>query len=88
MHTLPPWVSLLHLGEPIICSIIFACKNLEPLMVQGLDPFASWEGHDVDLDSNTGPRKQNHQDPQCHFNGTTAPCFFTYSDSGSINGKY
>jgi hypothetical protein len=28
-------------GEPIMCCIIFASKELEPVMIQGLDPFAS-----------------------------------------------
>jgi hypothetical protein len=34
-------------GEPIMCCIMFACKELEPMMVQGLNPFASWEGNEM-----------------------------------------
>jgi hypothetical protein len=36
-------------GKPIVCCIIFACKELAPMMIQGLDPFASWEGHENDV---------------------------------------
>jgi len=37
-------------GEPVMCCIIFACKELEPMMVQGLDPFATWEGDELDIE--------------------------------------
>jgi hypothetical protein len=74
-------------GQPFLCSIIFACKELEPMMIQGLDPFATWERNDCDVDKNTGPGKRHPQGPQCHFNGITVPCFCACSESGSITGE-
>lgn len=44
-------------GEPVMCFVIFTGKELEPMMVQGLDPFATWEGDELDLARNTGPGK-------------------------------
>ena len=41
-------------GEPLMCAIIFAAKELEYGWVQGLDLFADWEGEGGDLKSNTG----------------------------------
>jgi hypothetical protein len=70
-------------GQPHLCSIIFACKELEP-MIQSLDPFATWEGKDCDVDKNTGPGKRHPQGLQCHFNGITVPCCYACSESGSI----
>jgi len=74
-------------GQPLMCSIIFACKELEPIMVQGLDPFTPWEGNDNDLERNTGPGKRHPQGPQVQYNGVTVPCFCACSESGSITGE-
>ena len=41
-------------GEPLMCAIIFAAKELEYGWVQGLDLFADWEGEGDVLKSNTG----------------------------------
>ena len=41
-------------GEPLMCAIIFAAKELEYGWVQGLDVFADWVGEEDDLKSNTG----------------------------------
>jgi hypothetical protein len=69
-------------GQPLLCSIIFACKELEPMMIQGLDPFTTWERNDCNVDKNTGPRKRRPQGPQYHFNDITVPCFCACSESG------
>ena len=41
-------------GEPVMCAVIFAVKEFEPMMVQGLDPFATWEGDELEIERNTG----------------------------------
>jgi hypothetical protein len=74
-------------GEAVMCSIIFAAKELDPLMIQGLDPFADWEGEEHDMENITGPGKRHSQGPECLFNGVRVPCFCTCSESGSITGE-
>ncbi len=74
-------------SEAVMCSIIFAAKELDPLMIQGLDPFADWEGEEHDLENNTGKGKRHPQGPECFFNGKKVPCFCTCSESGSITGE-
>jgi len=74
-------------GEPVMCCIIFACKELEPMMVQGLDPFATWEGDELDIEKKSGPGKRHPHGPQCIYNGITVPCFCACSESGSITGE-
>jgi hypothetical protein len=52
-------------GEPIMCAIIFAAKQLDPLWITGLDPFAAWEGGESELEQNSGEGKMLPQGPEC-----------------------
>ena len=36
-------------GEPVMCTIIFAAKELDPAWVLGLDPFSPWVGDDDNI---------------------------------------
>ena len=42
-------------GEPVMCAIIFAAKELDPAWVIGLDPFAPWIGNEDNVTDNCGP---------------------------------
>jgi len=44
-------------GEPGMCAIIFAGEELKLMMVQGLEPFVTWEGNELGIKRKTGPRK-------------------------------
>ncbi len=57
------------------CVPFFAAKELDPLWVQGLDPFADWEGGEFEIERNTGKGKRHPQGPVCTFNGASVPCF-------------
>ena len=70
-----------------MCAIIFAAKELDPLWVQGLDPFADWEGGEFEIERNTGKGKRHPQGPVCTFNGVSVPCFCGFSDSGTITSE-
>jgi hypothetical protein len=74
-------------GEPVMCAIKFTRKELEPMMVQGLDPFVAWKGNELGIERNTGPGKFHLHDPQCMFNGIMVPCFCAYSESGLTTGE-
>jgi len=71
-------------GEAVMCAIIFAAKEMDPLWVQGLDPFTEWEGEEFDIERNTGRGKRHPEGPECKFKGISVPCFCGYSESGSI----
>jgi hypothetical protein len=74
-------------GDAVMCCVIFAAKELDPLWVQGLDPFAEWEGGELEVEKNTGKGKRHPQGPVCHFNGKSVPCFCACSDSGTITSE-
>ncbi len=71
-------------GNAVMCCIIFAAKELDPLWVQGLDPFAEWEGGELEVRKNTGKGKRHPQGPVCTFKGKMVPCFCGCSETGSI----
>jgi hypothetical protein len=74
-------------GEPIMCCIIFAKAVMDPAWQLGLDPFALWEGNEVDVEGNTGGEgKRYPKGPECNPNGKKVPCFCCCSESGGING--
>jgi hypothetical protein len=68
-------------GEPIMCAIIFATQNLDPLWITGLDPFAAWEGRESESEQNLGKGK-------CIFDGEVIPAFIGCSESGSITSEF
>jgi hypothetical protein len=74
-------------GEPIMCAIIFAAKQLDPLWITGLDPFAAWEGGERELEQNSGEGKMLPQGPECVYNGKVVPTFIGCSESGSITSE-
>jgi hypothetical protein len=84
MHTLPCWDLQQHFtmlgfttdsGEAVMCNIIFAASQLDSLWVQGLDPFATWEEEEFEMEKNIGKGKRHPQGPQCTFHGKIVPCF-------------
>lgn len=74
-------------GEAIMCAIIFAAKEMDPLLVHGLDPFTEWEGGEFDIERNTGRGKRHPEGPECVFKGISVPCFCGCSESGSITSQ-
>ena len=63
-------------------------KQLEPGWVQGLDPFAEWNGEHDDLISNSGIGKRRYpQEPVCMLNGIAMPTMCCCSESGSITAE-
>jgi hypothetical protein len=75
-------------GQPIMCAIIFAAKQIDPLWVQGIDPFAAWEGEEREIEKNSGSIGKRHPfGPTCMFNGKEVPCFCCCSKSGSITSE-
>jgi hypothetical protein len=75
------------LGNAVMCCIIFAAKELDPLWVQGLDPFAEWEGGELEVRKNTGKGKRHPQGPVCTFKGKMVPCFCGCSETGTITSN-
>jgi hypothetical protein len=72
-------------GEPVMCAIIFAAKELDPSWVLGLDLFVPWIGEDNnDISANTGKGKRYPQGPVCNINGKIVPTFCGCHESGSI----
>ena len=74
-------------GEPVMCMIIFAAKELDPAWVLGLDPFTPWAGNEDALAKNTGTGKQHLLGPECEFNGKTIPTFCCSSENGSVTAE-
>jgi hypothetical protein len=74
-------------GEPLLCAIIFAAKELKNEWVLGFDPFAAWIGEENEIEQNIGEGKSFPMGPVCNFNGKTSPCCCCCSESGSITGK-
>jgi hypothetical protein len=60
-------------GEAVMCAIIFVAKELDPLWVQGLDPFTDWEGGEFEIERNIGVGKHHPQGPVYTFNGVSVP---------------
>ena len=54
-------------GEPIMCAIIFAAKDLDPAWVLGMDPFVPWIGKPDDIEGSTGAGKVHLVGPECNF---------------------
>jgi hypothetical protein len=48
-------------SEAVMCSIIFAASQLDSLWVQGLDPFATWEEEEFEMEKNIGKGKWHPQ---------------------------
>ena len=72
-------------GEPVMCAIIFAAKELATAWVLGYDASAEWQGKDHEENLNTGGLgKRFPMGPQCHYNGVDVPCFCCCSENGSI----
>ena len=57
-------------GEPVMCAIIFATKDLDPAWVLGMDPFVPWISEPDDIKGNTGTGKVHPMGPECNFHGT------------------
>jgi len=60
-------------SEPVMCTITFAVKDLDPAWVMGLDPFCLWAAHDDDIEENMGKGKQYPVGPECEFEGKQYP---------------
>ena len=74
---------------PVMCSIIFAAKELDKSWVLGFDATANWIGDDEqNIDANnTGIGKQYPTGPTCTFNNKTIPTFCCCSKNGSITAR-
>ena len=76
------------LGVPVMCSIIFAAKELHESWVLGFDATADWIGDEQNIDANTGGiGKQYPMGPTCTFNNKTIPTFCCCSENGSITAE-
>jgi hypothetical protein len=76
------------LGVPVMCSIIFAAKELDEAWVLGFDASAEWSGNEDDMDANTGGiGKRYPMGPTCTFNNKTIPTFCCCSENGSITAE-
>ena len=72
-------------GEPVMCAIIFAAKEICESWVLGFNGAAPWVGEEEDMRSNTGGLDKRYpQGPTCFFNGKTVPTLCCCSENGSI----
>ena len=72
-------------GHPLMCSIIFAAKELEYSWPLGFDANAKWSGDHDDLRLNAGELgKPFPMGPSCTLNGVKVPTFCCCSENGSI----
>jgi len=74
-------------GEPIMCMIIFATKDLDPAWVLGMDPFVPWIVEPDDIKGNTGTGKVHPMGPECNFHGRKIPTFCCCTENGSITAE-
>ena len=65
-------------GEPVMCDVIFAAKELDPAWVLGLDPFCPWVGsanNDNQINQIMGKGKTHPLGLECEFMGKMIPTF-------------
>ena len=73
-------------GQPVMCAIIFAAKEMNDEWTLGLDPYVLLVGGEDDITSNAGRGKRYPMGPTCVFNGKTVPTFTGCSENGSVTG--
>ena len=74
-------------GVPLMCSIVFAAKEMEESWVLGFDADAEWNGDEDNIEANCGRGKRYPMGPTCMYNGKSVPAFCCCSDNGSITAE-